>query len=518
MKEQERRGNSLLLPLIFLFILYQITNSPLIVIAIAIWYFGLIFLEENGILDKWDATRVLGIILMLRTKQGQKVLDLISSKRKFWRIYGEISIWVCLFVMAGVILLLVLSFGSSVANPPNDPIPPQDLLLIPGVTSFVPFWWPVLALIIAIVIHEYSHGIQARAHGMKIRSFGLLLVGPLPMGAFAEPEQEEMYRAPRRDRMRLFAAGPSINLFATYLVIILLSSTATGFVAKNPGVHAEEIIVDTGAAESGLLPYEIITHMNGEPVPNYDIFSSEMDNYSPGEQIVLTVLSGQWSSENLNENIEENERNIEITLIDRYEWEIGICEKDPVCDLDDAEDFLISQGIGPDSNISFLGVRGLKSGTGGVDRYSPIINGISDYGIIPTLIYTAVMPIIMLGVPLSGEGQIMDLREQAMLSAGDGVLASLIGTDGMIMLFTFLFWLAWINFLLGFANLIPMVPFDGGHILRDAVHSVLVKTDLLLKRNIHPIKLESWADKISNNSSFLFLFILIIPIILSYFP
>ncbi|MGY8691921.1 MAG: hypothetical protein ACKVHF_03045, partial [Candidatus Poseidoniales archaeon] len=102
MKEQERRGNSLLLPLIFLFILYQITNSPLIVIAIAIWYFGLIFLEENGILDKWDATRVLGIILMLRTKQGQKVLDLISSQRKFWRIYGEISLWVCLFVMAGV--------------------------------------------------------------------------------------------------------------------------------------------------------------------------------------------------------------------------------------------------------------------------------------------------------------------------------------------------------------------------------------------------------------------------------
>ena len=58
---------------------------------------------------------------------------------------------------------------------------------------------------------------------MKIRSFGLLLVGPLPMGAFAEPEQEEMYRAPRRDRMRLFAAGPSINLIATYIVIILLS-------------------------------------------------------------------------------------------------------------------------------------------------------------------------------------------------------------------------------------------------------------------------------------------------------
>ena len=327
MKEQERKRNGLLVPLIFLLILYQISNSPLVVLVIATWYFGLIFLEENGILDKLDASRVLGIILMLRTKQGQKILDLISSKRKFWRIYGEISIWVCFIVMLGVILLLLLSFGTSVTNPSNDPIPPQDLLLIPGITSFVPFWWPVLALIIAIVIHEYSHGIQARAHGMRIRSFGLLLVGPLPMGAFAEPEQEEMHRAPRRDRMRLFAAGPSINLVATYVVIILLSSTAAGFVAENPGVHAEVIISDTAAEEGGLLPYEIITHMNGEAVPDYDSFSEKMSNFTPGEEVIFTVLSGPWSSENLNESVEEKERFVAITLIDRYEWEMGLCKK-----------------------------------------------------------------------------------------------------------------------------------------------------------------------------------------------
>ena len=46
---------------------------------------------------------------------------------------------------------------------------------------------------------------------MQVRSFGLLMAGPLPVGAFAEPEHEEMSRAPRRERMRLFAAGPSIN-------------------------------------------------------------------------------------------------------------------------------------------------------------------------------------------------------------------------------------------------------------------------------------------------------------------
>ena len=515
MKEQERKRNGLLVPLIFLLILYQISNSPLVVLVIATWYFGLIFLEENGILDKLDASRVLGIILMLRTKQGQKILDLISSKRKFWRIYGEISIWVCFIVMLGVILLLLLSFGTSVTNPSNDPIPPQDLLLIPGITSFVPFWWPVLALIIAIVIHEYSHGKQARAHGMRIRSFGLLLVGPLPMGAFAEPEQEEMHRAPRRDRMRLFAAGPSINLVATYVVIILLSSTAAGFVAENPGVHAEVIISDTAAEEGGLLPYEIITHMNGEAVPDYDSFSEKMSNFTPGEEVIFTVLSGPWSSENLNESVEEKERFVAITLIDRYEWEMGLCKKNISCE-ELKEEYLISQNIGPDSNISFLGVRGLKSSIEEVEIYAKIITGFKENGVLPAIVITLLMPIIMLGVPLAREGQVMDLREQAMLAAGDGLIASMIGTEGMIMLFTFLFWLAWINFLLGFANLIPMIPFDGGHLLRDGVHSLLIGMDSILKRDIHPIKLESWADKISNNSSFLFLFILIIPIIMSY--
>ena len=86
--------------------------------------------------------------------------------------------------MFGVMFLLIFSAILTASSPPEESIPAKDLLLIPGVTSFVPFWWPVIALIIAIVIHEYGHAIQARVHGMRAKSFGLLLLGPLPMGAF----------------------------------------------------------------------------------------------------------------------------------------------------------------------------------------------------------------------------------------------------------------------------------------------------------------------------------------------
>ena len=175
-----------------------------------------------------------------------RLLDYVSKPKRFWRGFGEVSIWLCFFVMFMVVLLLILSAISNAVNPPDDPLPASDLLLIPGVTSFVPFKWPVLALIVAIVIHEYSHGIQARVHGMRLRSFGVLQLGPLPIGAFAEPEEFEMERAPRRERLRLFAAGPSINIFATYIVLILLSSVASGMIAENEGVHARGIVVGGG--------------------------------------------------------------------------------------------------------------------------------------------------------------------------------------------------------------------------------------------------------------------------------
>ena len=61
------------------------------VLGIVVWYILLKRLEAQGILDQWDATRVLGIILMVRTNRGQKVLDTISKPRKAWRIFGEIG-------------------------------------------------------------------------------------------------------------------------------------------------------------------------------------------------------------------------------------------------------------------------------------------------------------------------------------------------------------------------------------------------------------------------------------------
>ena len=494
MSEEPRVRRSFLLPIVTLYLLYILGMPPLLVFFLAFWYYALIYSEEMGYLDRFNATRVLGIILMLRTNRGKKALNFISRRKSLWRKYGEFSIWLCFIVMLLVILLLFASAIETAISPRDDYIPARDLVFIPGVTSFVPFWWPALALIVTLVIHEYSHGIQARAHGMNLRSFGLLMVGPIPIGAFAEPEEGEISRAPRRERMRLFAAGPSINIIATYVVLILLSSVSSGFVAQNEGIHARAIVEGSAAEESGLMPYETITHINGIPTREYSQFSDVMDTLSSGEVATFSVLSSP--SPDINER---SQRDIEITLDDRYQYLFELCEGDLEC---------IENSGGAEQGEAFLGVYGVVTATAATDGLSYIVD--REYSIGLTSALAVFQPLLMLQTPISLDGQTMIIEEREMLEAGSGILGDLLGTEGMLMLFDFLFWLVWVNFLLGFANLRPMVPFDGGHLVRDAVHSTLK----FVKRGAHPMKIEKLANKISSMSSLFILFILAIPVII----
>ena len=509
MQDEESSMMSHLLPILSVYLFYMLGLPISGVIVMITWYSIIVYLEGNGKLDDWNATRMLGFVLMIRTNKGRTFLDKISKYRKFWRGFGEFSIWLCFLVMLGVMLLLISSALLTALSPPEEAIPAKDLLLIPGVTSFVPLWWPAIALVIAIVIHEYGHAIQARVHGMRARSFGLLLLGPLPMGAFFEPEMQEMVRAPRRERLRIYAAAPSINIVATYFILILLSSTASGFIASEPGMHAKGIVVGSGAEEAGLEPYEIITHIDGVWVTDRDSFEEIMEERSDGDVIKLSVLSRE------NDSGERDARRISVTLTNQLDYflEQGIpsyfqntCEESEDC-MEKYTNFLKENGI-EDGN-AFLGVSGFSSGTGGVDNYK--LSSTEDLPLFWRTMLFVIKPLEMMGTPIQLDGHTMPLDERNLLEAGDGVIASAIGTKGLLAVFDFLFWLAWINFILGFANLIPMIPFDGGHITRDTTHSII----RYVARGMNPLKVESLANRISSYSSIIILIIVLFPILLA---
>ena len=473
----------------------------IIILSIIIWYILLKSWERSGLLDKWNSTRALGAILMIRTTRGLKTLEKLSKPRKFWRIFGEISLWVCRLSMFFVLILLLLSIVLAIIFPPTQPPPSlSEMVAVPGLNPVIPLGWGILAFVVSLVIHEFGHGLQARAHGMRVKSFGLLLLGPLPLGAFAEPEYDELTRAPSRERQRIFAAGPSTNIFTAIICFLILGAIATQFSASIAGVHPQGIVSDSGAEKGGLQTWDIITHINGSDISDQKDFTEIMKNYNSGDTIELTVIPHNNTSE---------EVTVSILLADKYQYysEMG-------WDNQTLEYLDIAPGD------AFLGVSGISDNTNGIDRMAGPLSTNSELGVTSRLILLPIHTVTILSTPFNYKGNSIHPAEEAMLDAEGGMLGKLLGKTVLLFLFNLMFWLIWVNILLGLTNLIPMIPFDGGHMFRDVIHDSVSKINRFGKKrgwwSIHPLKINQVISRTSGISSMILLFGILFMIMIQY--
>jgi membrane-associated protease RseP (regulator of RpoE activity) len=473
-------------------------NWQVVFLLILVWYVLLKSWERSGKLDHWNSTRVFGLILMMRTSAGKKTLETVSKPRGFWRMYGEVSLWVCWGAMFIVAIMLAATFVMSIIAPPTDnPPSASELMAIPGLNPVIPLGWGVIAFVICLVIHEFGHGLQARAHGMRVRSFGLLMLGPLPLGAFAEPEYAEITQAPKRERQRMFAAGPATNLFAAFFCCLLMGLVAGQIVSAQPGVHASGIVVGEAAENAGLEPLDVILKIDNNTVETLDDFRNVMDIYSANDTVFIEVLRTDGTMEELN-----------VTFGDQYSHYLSNGW---------SEENLEAVGIEPGD--AFLGVQNIAEGTAGIDRiagpFSPRHEGSGFSLLIDVPLYI----LNILVTPFLNKGVAINPIQENMLSNGEGFFGSLLGIEGLLFLANLFFWLIWVNILLGFTNLIPMIPFDGGHLFKDLVHSFMNGIKKLGEKSgawkLHPL----WVDHISNRASSLsslgllmmLLFIMFIP-------
>ena len=471
-----------------------------ILLLILSWYILLRIWENNGTLDRWNASRVFGVILMVRSKRGLKLLDKTVKPRGFWRFYGEVSLWVCIFSMLMVGLLMIIAFITALVTPPQTPPPSaSELVAIPGLNPVIPLGWGALAFIVALVIHEFGHGLQARAHGMRIRAFGLLQLGPLPLGAFAEPQYEELTNAPSKERMRMFAAGPATNIFAAIVCLMFLGGLAGQFVASDDGVHVRGIVQEEGAYDAGLEPWDTIQSIDGQAVTNVDDFYDIMAVYSANDTIAINVMHQNGQVETLN-----------ATLSDKYDYYV---------DLGWSKSNL--EGLGIEKGDPFLGVEGLSGGTAGIDRLAGPLSPRWDGNFLQKSVMVPFHTLSMMIVPFELQGVAMHPFEESLLEADDNPFAQTLGTNGLLFLVNLFFWLLWVNILLGFTNLIPMVPFDGGHMFKDMLRGILNGVKRLGRKlkfwDINPMWIEHISSKASNISSLALLGMIVFILIIPYF-
>jgi len=232
-------------------------------------------------------------IFMYRTQYGVNLINRFADKnREFVKVLGYSAIGVGFVGMLIICGFLIKGLYELIFVPSA---PPTMSLVIPGVQVpgspvFVPFWYGIIALFIVIVVHEFGHGIVARANGLKIKSTGLVLFGPLP-GAFVEPDEKQLVKQSSVVQHSVFAAGPFMNgVLAVFVILILLLALNPLFsmmIVPN-GVIFSDVMEGYPAATYGVEKNVAYTYINDAPLSDQGALITALSCVKPNETLKLT--------------------------------------------------------------------------------------------------------------------------------------------------------------------------------------------------------------------------------------
>jgi len=170
-------------------------------------------------------------------------LDRFIRISTFLRIYGSLGILVVIFVSVIITLLLINALWYTLVYQPGmtQINQPQNIFLIPGVNDFIPSTFAVwFALVLTIAIHEFGHGILCRVENIRVKGIGIILA-VIPLGAFVEPDEEELEKTHGVPKMRMFGAGIMNNIVVAVICFIALFLVMSAAVPTGPRLSRESM-------------------------------------------------------------------------------------------------------------------------------------------------------------------------------------------------------------------------------------------------------------------------------------
>ena len=342
-----------------------------------------------------------------------------------------------------------------------------------------------LAILLSVALHECGHMWAARATGMKVRryfvGFGPTLwsttrpnklgsteygVKAIPLGGFCdiagmtsvdqlapEDEQYAMYRQKTWKRVAVLFAGPAMN-FVIGLVLVYgialvwglpnLHPPTSAMVGETSCVKAETVRGELGtctgigpAAVAGIQAGDVVVKVGSTPVATFEEMVTAVRKASGPTP--FTVQRSTDGSSTAFETI------VDVTPTKR--WVAPVGGGDATGPVDVGSIGIAAAQFGPTHYNALSAVPGPFAFTGDL----AVLLGKSLLAI-PTKIGALVHAI--------GGGE---RDPETPISV---VGASIIGGDTVDhgLWVAFWFFLAQLNFVLGAINLVPLLPFDGGHI------------------------------------------------------
>jgi membrane-associated protease RseP (regulator of RpoE activity) len=381
-----------------------------------------------------------------------------------------------------IILTAWLVFGFTPAQ--RNALPgPEVALVIPGINPILPLefiGYILLGLIVAIVVHEFSHGILALVDKIKVKALGILYL-IVPIGAFCEPDDEEVKKAHILPRMRIYAAGPTAN-FVVVLISILFFSAVFMPAVQPVDEGAVVFMVDTNspAEHIGLQSGALITSFNDTRIHNGNEYFTTWNNSKANQTVNISFIYNGVTT------------TTQIQLLDKY------------TEYAKRSNIYIN-------NVSYkgkgyLGVQSLLRDSIFKEQLAILKNpfynfpnGLLTFYSLPLLGYFAgYNPIVS---PFTGSYIIT------------GPL-SVLPPSFFWIIINAIYWIFWLNLAVSLFNVLPMVPLDGGFLFNDGIRSLIIR----LKREITEETKEKIVRNISLAISLVILGLILIPFVIKYLP
>ena len=254
-----------------------------------LFYFGIAFLIY---INRKSFDKLGTLMYVYRTKLGLSLMENWGVKhRKIVKFLGYVGV---VFAYGGFFVITYLlgqeAFKIIIQSPmAQGASPVLPGLPVPGLGVTFPLVIGWISLFIIMVVHEFSHGVVARAHDINVKSSGLAFFGPI-LGAFVEPDDKELKSKPYKSQLSVFAAGPFSN-------IILWGVFSLIFLSLYPsnGIAVAVMQNDTMPAFLSDMPQNVtINAINNVEVLTAKKLGKELDKYKPGEIIEVGTTEGSY--------------------------------------------------------------------------------------------------------------------------------------------------------------------------------------------------------------------------------
>ena len=239
------------------------------------------------------------IIVLYRMKWGLKLIEKVSTKfREAIILLGYIGVGAGYVGLVFISVILIKNLYDLITTP--TAVNGVSLVLpginVPGM-GVLPFWYWILAIFTIALVHEFSHGIVARAHKIPVNNTGIVLLGPI-IGAFVEPDEEKLRKEKDIKQYSVLAAGSFSNILLAIVALLLLNFCfaplqdlmvePTGFTFDNyDGTNLP-------FEQAGIVPGTLITGIDGKETLQFQEFSTDLTCLNPGDKIIINTATQSY--------------------------------------------------------------------------------------------------------------------------------------------------------------------------------------------------------------------------------